>query len=77
MTPQFFELERVWVTFSKKNLRQSSKYAEIYVTWQVFGASGAQGHFFEKIKEKQFLDMVKGRVCTEFQVSIVFRLVRG
>ena len=47
--------------------RLSRRYARIQVTSQ----------FFEAIDPKiNILDMLKGSVCTEFQVSIVFSLVR-
>ena len=43
---------------------------------QFLEASDRQGLFFEKTKHS-FIDMLLGSVCTKFQVSIVFRLVRG
>ena len=48
---------------------------KIHVTWLVFEGSGLfQGHFFEKTK-KSFSDIVQWKVCTQFQVYIVFCLV--
>ena len=46
---------------------------KIHVTRQFFEASGPPGNFFEKTKN-QFLYKVQGRICTKFQVCIVFRL---
>ena len=48
---------------------------KIHVTRDFLEASGPQGHFFEKTKIT-FLDMVLERVCTKFQVCIVFCLAR-
>ena len=46
---------------------------KIQVIRQFFEASGHQVHFFEKKTKNPFLDMVKGIVCTKFQVCIFFR----
>ena len=56
----------------KYNIEQGNR-ADMRKIPQFFGASGLQGHFFEKTKKKTFSDKVYGSMFTKFQVCIVFR----
>ena len=49
---------------------------KIHVIRKFLVANGRHVNFFEKTKKNTFLDKVNGSMCTEFQVCIVFRLVK-